>query len=242
MDPEEAARAAPGWPPPHPSPPLPPPREYGAPGTAPDWRWLWASLVVVVVGVLVAVVLVVTAGGRDDTADPAVRQPGQTPGTGRASPTESATPAPYRCWDGVAAQALRDCSRPSGEAGLRWVFPHLADERCSKPTTSRQGVVLRILCSARLSDGSRILLGYYEWVSVRVGADFYDGQRLVRSEGGGLHHWVGGTADTRKAAQLYVGAPFSLTVTLPADAVASPADLDRLQPRAPAQLRGEPVG
>ncbi len=247
MDPEDEAprSAVPGWPPPHPSPPLPPPREYGAPGTPLAWRpWLLGLLAAVVVGALVTVGVVVlipddSAGGH------AGRQPAtssSTSASASSTPTAAPAPAAYRCWDGSDAQTLKDCSRPTGEQGLRWVFPHLADQRCGKATTTGPGVVLRILCSARLADGSRIQLGYYQWDSVRAGVDFYGAQDLTRTDGNGFHGWTGGAGGTLKSALLYVASPYSQTVTLPATAVATPEDLQRMQPRPPKQVRGEPVG
>ncbi len=167
---EASRRAAPGWPQPHPSPPLPPPREYGAPGTPLDWRpWLWGRLAAAVVAlVVVGLVLLLSGGdGGRERAD-ADRKPATSPAASDAASTTPAAPAPYRCWDGSEAQALKDCSSPTGEEGLRWVFPHLGDQRCGKPTQAGPGVVLRILCTARLSDGSRIQLGYYQWDSVHA--------------------------------------------------------------------------
>ena len=52
-----------------------------------------------------------------------------------------------------------------------------------RPPRAARASVLRILCSARLSDGSRIQLGYYQWGSVRAGAAFYDAQALARTDG-----------------------------------------------------------
>jgi hypothetical protein len=144
--------------------------------------------------------------------------------------------------DGSDAQTLKDCSRPTGEQGLQWVFPHLADRRCGKPTTTGPGVVLRILCSAKLSDGSRIRLGYYQWKSVRAGIAFYAAQHLTRTDSDGFHGWTGGAGRSSKSALLYVAAPYSQTVTVPASAVASPEDLQLIRPRPPKQVRGEPVG
>ncbi len=202
-----------------------------------------------VVAGLVTVGLVVLLPGGDDDGGHAGRQPTTSTSDSEASETSEASastspaaPAPYRCWDGSDAQALKDCSLPSGEEGLRWVFPHLADQQCGKATESDPGVVMRVLCSARLSDGSRIQFGYYQWKSVRAGAAFYDAQGLTRTEGHGFHGWTGGGDGTLKSVLLYVAAPYSQTLTLPAGAKASPEDVQGLQPRPPKQVRGEPVG
>ncbi len=249
VPPDESPGSAPQWPPPHTSPPLPPPREYGAPGTPLAWRpWLFGLLAVLVVGALVTVGLVVLLPGdsddRNEGAD-AGRQPSPSPSTSpsaSASSTPPAPPAPYRCWDGADAQRLNDCSRPTGVEGLQWLFPHLVDQKCGKPTKTGPGVVLRILCSARLSDGSRIQMGYYQWESVRTGAGYYNAQRLTGSTSDGFHRWTGGSKDTLKSAQLYAAAPFSLTVTMPANAQTSASDAEQLEPRPPKQVRGTPAG
>jgi hypothetical protein len=250
VDPERDA----AWPPPHPSPPLPPPREYGAPGTPPGRQpWLVAVLAAMAVVALVGGVLVVLDLVRDDGpgGDPAAVRSGRP--TGSASPSDQPTPAPttapttpvapaVRCWDGSSAERVADCSRPDGAAGLAWVFPNLAGQKCGDPTQTGPGVVLRVLCVDRLADGTRVQVGYYQWQSVRAGIAFYEGQGLARADSGGVLRWTGASAgppDIAKTAALYGNAPFSLTVTLPANA-APAADDDRIFAlRPPEQLRGE---
>ena len=51
---------------------------------------------------------------------------------------------------------------PTGPAGLAWVFPHLAGQQCGQPT-SRPGVVAPGALLGRLSDGTAVQLGYYQW-------------------------------------------------------------------------------
>ena len=71
-------------------------------------------------------------------------------------------------------------------------------------------MVLRILCSARLADGTRIQLGYYQWDSVRAGVAFYGAQGLTRTDGNGFtvdrsgcrRHREVGAALRRRAVQL----------------------------------------
>jgi hypothetical protein len=196
------------------------------------------------VGALVTAGLVVLLPAERDDGGHAGRQPttSPTPSAAASTPPTAPAPAPYRCWDGSDAQALKDCSRPTGDQGLHWVFPRMADQRCGKPTKTGPGVVLRILCSARLSDGNRIQLGYYQWDSVRAGIAFYGAQDLARTDGNGFHGWTGGADGTFKSALLYVAAPYSQTVTIPASSLATPEDLQLMQPRPPKQVRGEPVG
>jgi hypothetical protein len=199
----------------------------------------------VVVGLVVAFGLLrmvdaLTGDGADEagsrSGDPAASA---TEPSG--APSAPASAAPVRCWDGSGADAVEACSVPDGATGLAWVFPQLDQQRCGRPTHSGPGVVLRVLCTARLSDGSRIQLGYYQWTSVAAGQQFYDDQQLTRSDSDGFHGWTRTAGHTLKSALLYVDAPFSETVTLPRTARATEQDLQLLKPRPPEQLRGAPV-
>jgi hypothetical protein len=234
------------WPPPHPSPPPPPPPEYGSPGVPPDRSWVWLVIGGVVVLALAVVVGATLLGGArtDDRSVSDVPPPTPTPAPSdvATSPVASNDGAPIRCWDGSGEEALDDCSLPDGAQGLAWVFPHLSEQRCGRPGRSGPGVVLRILCTTRFSDGSRILIGYYQWESVEAGSDFYGEQDLQSAAAGGFLSWTGQDGESLKSALLYADAPFSQTITLPEDVQATGADLAILQPRPPEQLRGEPVG
>jgi len=246
VDPDDEAPrpVAPGWPPPHPSPPLPPPREYGAPGTPLAWRpWLRGLLAVLVVGALVTVGLVLLLPGGNDDGGQAGRQPSTSTSTSAsASPTAPAPPAPYRCWDGSEAQKVKDCSLPAGAPGLAWVFPAMANQNCGPSSSSGRGVVQRVLCVDKLADGNRIRIGYYEWESVDNGLQFYEDQDLVQAKDGGFHRFSGTSGDLVKAAALYRDAPFSFTITVAPDAAATPEEMAALASRPPEQVRGGPAG
>ena len=196
VDPEDETprAAAPGWPPPHPSPPLPPPREYGAPryaarlapwlrGRSPpsSWqRWSWSgSSCCSPVTATTAEPTGVRSSGRPSPARPRRRLVDRAP---------AGTAAPYRCWDGSDAQTLRDCSRPTGEQGLpgssrSWPSsgagsrPQTGSGRGAAASSARRGS----------SDGSRVQLGYYQWESVRAGVAFYGAQDLTRADENGFH-------------------------------------------------------
>jgi hypothetical protein len=239
---------APVWPQPHPSPPHPPPRAYGSPGTPrnrPPWAWVVVAVVVVTLVAAFGVVLLVRSladegGGSRAADDPVTTPAGQSAG----SPTASAStpPAPVQCWDGSGAQAVEDCPMPRGAAGLAWVFPALSTQRCGSPSSAGNGAVIRILCTDRLADGSRVQLGYYQWDSVDKGLAFYEDQDLDRRDGDGFHRFTGASGHTLKSAALYADAPYSLTVTVPSTAVIGPDDDYVFAARPPGQLRGEPVG
>jgi len=247
VDPEQDAPRDASWPPPHPSPPLPPPREYGAPGTEPSRHpWLVGLLAVIAIGAVVASVFLVRSLGDDAPGSERADQPAASDSpTEEPTPTTAPAPAPApaaSCWDGSSAEAVSQCSKPTGAAGLAWVFPSLGAQKCGGPTQTGPGVVLRILCVDRLADGSRVQIGYYQWQSVRDGIAFYDGQGLTRADDGGILRWSGGSEGTVKSVALYGNAPFSMTVTLPATAQRQPED-DRIFAARPLeQLRGVPAG
>jgi hypothetical protein len=252
VDPDdEAPGATPAWPPPHPSPPLPPPREYGSPGTPPNrLPWLWMTLAVVV-GVLVSVGLVTWLRGPGD--DGAADRPDAGPapsaqGTRDTESTQPPEPAPYRCWDGTPAQQVADCSQPTGEAGLRWVFPGISDERCAHATQPGGGAVVRILCRHVLGDGTRMQVGYYQWRSVRTAIAFFSAQDLEVTKQTGPdgkvtgYQWTGSSGGTVKIVGLFGQQPFSATFTMPAGTELSDDDRAELSSRPPDQFTGEPVG
>jgi hypothetical protein len=203
------------------------------------------AVVAVAVLVTVGLVMLLPANGDDGSAADGRSADSATAAatdSEAASTTPPAKPAPYRCWDGSDAQQLTDCPAPTGVEALRWLFPQLGGQKCGAPTRSGPGVVLRLLCSARLADGSRVQLGYYQWTSVRAGETFYDDQQLESADSGGFHYWAGRSEGTLKSALLYLDAPFSLTWTVPAGAKAVPADLELVKPRPPEQVRGTPAG
>jgi hypothetical protein len=232
------------------------------PGTPVDWRpWFLGLLAGAAVVALVVVGLVVllpdSSDGGDDTGRDAGGQPTtQSTASPSASPTASdaasttpPAPAPYTCWDGADAQKLKDCTRPAGVEGLRWVFPAMAGEKCGKPDTSgEEGLKLRVLCLHRLEDGTQIGVGYFAWTSVQAGQDFYDEQGLEASnvpgpDGKPVHlGFFGVEGDNIKAASLYTEEPFSLTITYPATTTLSEQDQLSLAPRPPDQVRGAPAG
>ena len=76
---------------------------------------------------------------------------------------------------------------------------------------------------------------------MRAGVTFYDAQDLARTDAKGFHGWTGGAGGTLKSALLYDAEPYSQTITVPASAVATPEEVQRLLPRPPHQVRGEPV-
>jgi hypothetical protein len=172
--------------------------------------------------------------------------PAAEPGPQSATPSWSAdtdepSPSQARCWDGSQAEALDACSLPEGAAGLAWLFPQLPGQICRPPKQAGHGVVVRVLCSATLSDGSTVKAGYYQWESVAAADDYYDGQPLRRVDSEGFHGWRAVLGRRIKKAVLYADAPYSRTLMYRTSASGTP-ELQHLQPRAPEHVRGEPVG
>jgi hypothetical protein len=190
---------------------------------------------------IVVVVLVLVLGGSDDSDGSDDKTVAADP-TPSETASESATPAaPYACWDGAAAAQLADCSAPSGEAGLAWLFPAMADARCGKANAAGgEGVVTRVLCVYRASDGTRVQLGYFEWASVDAAAAFYAAQGLVPTDAadGTTRTYAGTQGATTKTGTLYLGAPFSVTATYPSGVTLTPEDQAALAPRPASELSG----
>jgi hypothetical protein len=239
------------WPPPHPTPPPAPPREYGSPGREPDLRWLWAAL-----GGALAIALfagggifLLSASPADEpavtvTPSPAAPAPSSEPAPPTSSPVAetSAPPAAQaRCWDASTAPTVEECSMPDGPAGLAWVFPQLPGQQCKPPTSVGNGVVVRVLCQATLPDGSAVRLGYFQWESVDAAVAYYDGQGLGRNDVGSFHGWTARLGNRTKKAVVYGEAPYSRTLMFQTASADSP-ELQHLDPRPPDQLRGEPTG
>ena len=251
---------SPGWPPPHPSPPLPPPREYGSPGTAPARRpWLVPAVAAAAVAVVVVLVLVLVHGSDDPdrATDPGASDSASTasaPATASdpsASETAgSAAAAAYTCWNGDTAASLDECGSPEGRAGLEWVFPSLAGQRCvDRPPPAGSGNPdLRVLCVDRLPDGTRVQIGYFEWPEVDAGYDYYEGDGLERTDVEGasgevdVWQWFGAGDTAGKAAAMYAAEPLSVSITV-ADPDRRREVLDTLVAARPVdQLRGVPAG
>ena len=187
------------------------------------------------------------SGPADDEPTAAATPTPSAPATEAAPATPSAVaatsdaPVPARCWDASTAPRVEDCSLPDGAAGLAWVFPQLAGQQCRPPRAGGgPGVVVRVLCSAKLQDGTKVQLGFYQWESVAAGDAYYDAQRLGRADTAGFHGWTTKIGKRTKSAVLYADAPYSRTLVFRTGSEFSP-ELQHLEPRPPDQLRGEPA-
>ncbi len=205
---------------------------------------MWALAAIVLGAVIATELFVVLRLNADNDTSKATPAPAPS-----GSPSASAPPAArVRCWDGTGAQQVSECPQPAGRAGLEWVFPSLAEQKCGVPTTPGPEVVLRILCADHLQDGSRVVIGYVQWRSVDDGYAFFEGQELDRSDvpdqDGNivLHQWAGTSGATQKVVGLYAEEPFSISVTLPESADFVQDALGQVAvARPPDQVRGEPL-
>jgi hypothetical protein len=177
-----------------------------------------------------------------ETQAPSPSAPESAPPPSPVAETSAAPPsAPQaRCWDGSTAPALDQCSMPEGAAGLAWLFPQLQGQQCRSPRQIGSGVVVRVLCSATLPDGSTVRVGYYQVASVSAGDAYYDVQGLNRHDDVGFHVWSARLGKRTKKAVLYADAPYGRTLMFRTSASDS-AQLQHLQPRSPDRVRGEPM-
>jgi hypothetical protein len=167
-----------------------------------------------------------------------------------AKPTATATPRQRTatCWDGSQARRVSGCTEPQGVPGLTWVFPSMKVQRCGPPEQANQrGLVLRILCRARLRDGSPVVLGYTQWRSVDAAVAYFHRLRLASSEltgrGGKVigYRYLGRSHAAQKAASLYADEPYSVALELSFSADATAAFDQVVHARPAGQVRGEPA-
>lgn len=183
-------------------------------------------------GVLIGGYLLWPTGGEDSANDvPATPSAADTVASGGSSTSDApesddaSTPSVDHgqesvvCWDGSRAKASRGCSQPTGEAGLRWVFPSLAvSSGCSATSgISAKGNVWE--CFVQADSGNPVLVRYSEWQRLDRGLIHYDqgasgARRLVMVNSSPARYvwrypWRGGSY---KWATMYVDYPYSVSV------------------------------
>jgi hypothetical protein len=167
--------------------------------------------------VLVVLVLAVLLGrfvlADDDGTVPAA----QTPAAGLAA-------APVvTCWDGTSASAAADCTSPTGEAGLRTVFPSFDpdtqechDELVEHPEYARPAMWE---CAYPLGD-SYVYVTYNELASVPAGRQYFErtyaaGTSVEVDGSGGPDRrtvWRMDTGTNYAIAAMYDDQPYAATV------------------------------
>jgi hypothetical protein len=161
----------------------------------------------------------VAAGTEDDspTAEPT---PTDAPTTTEppASTAPTTAPASARCWDGSRETRLRDCRPPTGQRGLRWVFPQLDRTTCSGSHRSATRPQIWS-CTGYLADGTAIALNYSQWYRVAPGVAHYDRDSYDKEtlDNGLVRWWIISRTGDYKAALMYADAPWSVTVYAPTE-------------------------
>ena len=126
--------------------------------------------------------------------------------------------------------------------GIVEVADPLSGQQCRPASTGGEpGVVVRVLCSAVLPDGTTVKLGYYQWDSVDTALAYYDAQGMRRNEVGQFHTWTARLGNRTKKAVLYADAPYSRTLLFRTSAAYSP-ELQRIGPRPPNKLHNTTTG
>ena len=211
---------------------------------------------------MLAVVLLLVGGGvgawaltrDDDSSQPAAAPPvtdppaGDLPSEGTSTdvvPSPSAVaPAvpPVTCWDGSTTERVANCSVPQGRAGLRYVFPGMRGQECSRlgasPTIDRTALVQ---CVAYLDDGTAIKINYSQWGSVASANDHYSGKLDSARGPRGLQRWIGQVRGQYNGAQVYRDEPFSTSTYAPTEAALLEALGSVAQGRQPESIRGRPT-
>ena len=110
-----------------------------------------------------------------------------------SSTSQSASPAAagFTCWDGTTASVLSDCGGPEGIAGMRYMFPSLADHLASAgsyscrqveyPKRDKYTVSYDCPLAGETAQSSTQLVRYRYWTDAKASLKHYRG---VFSEGG----------------------------------------------------------
>lgn len=178
----------------------------------------------------------------DGTSAPT--SPAETDVTGTTGTTETTDPAGFRCWDGSAGTRLAQCTPPTGEAGLAWVFPAFDGATCSVGVADQRATEAD--CSPAVG-GEAVRFHYSEWMT-RPDLDVYYGRNTIAEiappDGRGdltAVHVESRDPDVGYKVAIYYADPTALwSVTIyAADEAQYGAALDQLEMRPFRQLRGE---
>ncbi len=175
------------------------------------------------------------SGGSSANPNPKpTSQPSPQPSPS-SEPSPTSEPDDYRCWDGSTSTGARKCGKPTGVAGLHWVFPK--SDQCSR-AGARDGRVTVLRCERRTPYG-RAVVSYTEWRGVSVAVDRFGNQFGERGQawrGGWGYTW----SKTSKRANLYDEVPMSVKVEADNQRARNHV-LERIEYRKPNHLRGHPM-
>lgn len=166
-----------------------------------------------------------TDEATDETdADPSLSE-SSDPVTTSEAPSTVSTPSPpdgARCWDGSGAPAVDDCPYPSGQAGLEWVFPSMAEQVCTdvKALTGSPRVEFWE-CYDYLEDGTEVRLNYSQWSAISQGRSHFENflgeaeEVTNKDDEPALYRWNGIVEGEYERAVLDAREPFSVAVFVP---------------------------
>ena len=127
------------------------------------------------------------------------------------------------CWNGEPAADVADCSVPTDDAGLAWVFPASDDPTCDPQSPGPTTKVVERYCPMVLAAGGDVQVHYSQWRDHAWMVDRYEGVRLDRDFDVGRSDLAAYAIEApdglRKAVLFYrdPDAPFSVTVYAESD-------------------------
>jgi hypothetical protein len=131
---------------------------------------------------------------------------------------------PVTCWDGAEAGSAEACTAPSGEAGLRWVFPTFHPDRdgcvdvlIEHPEYARPAM---FECDVKVT-GRWVKVTYMELADVDPGRRFFekefadaDRERVNTAEGEPYRYvWRQQTDEGYELATMYTDFPYAVGIT-----------------------------
>lgn len=129
-------------------------------------RWLVRRRTPLVVIPLVALLIIVSSIGARMLLE--------------AIPEPESTPPPTICWDASEVATAEECSLPTGEAGLRWVFPSFdpESENCRNLLEGRKNSPRPTAwqCDTVTKSGVLVQVNYLELASAKGGRIYYQKQ------------------------------------------------------------------
>jgi len=197
-------------------------------------------------------------GASGDDPDRTGNPPGQpssapspsspsAPSTPSAEPSTSAPADPlYRCWDGDTSSTYRGCGRPTGYAGLRWMFPsirNLSGCRGRDPDTYSQYVHRVLQCD----DGDQ----HFRFIQYKSVSDAYNFHSAYFDGRSANREWAFGKAwryitpgqrnpdaEVRQHSNLYSQKPWGALVWTTRGWPLVDRMLNRIRYREPSMYRG----
>ena len=130
------------------------------------------------------------------------------------------------CWDGVVVEGADACTMPSGQAGLRWVFPTFrpgrddcVDVLVSHPEYTRPAMYE---CDLEVGD-QQVQVAYTQLAGVDPARRFFertfpdsDRERVRTAEGEAYRYvWRHRTEDGFELAAMYIDFPYAVYITAP---------------------------